>query len=63
MVKQCEIADTDGKTVYVTIKPKVGGYDELVKKCDELSSKWQEIKQLVEELEKMELPVNFYQSL
>ena len=63
MNKQCKITNTEGKTVNVTIKPKVEGYDELVKKCDELSNKWQEIKQLVEEVEKMELPVNFYQSL
>jgi flagellar capping protein FliD len=63
MDKQIKIRNNNDKVIKTIIYPKIKGYNELMQKCDELSNKWQEIKQLAEEVEKMELPIEFYQSL
>lgn len=63
MDKQIKNTNNSGKVINATIYPKVEGYDELTKKCDELSVKWGEIKQLVNEIENIKLPIEFYQAL
>lgn len=52
----------NSKASKLVIQPYVSGYEELENKCKSLISKWQEIKQLVDEIENLELPVKFRHS-
>lgn len=45
------------------IHPYIKNYDTLKQKSQELTNKWQEVQQLINEIEEMELPIEFRASL
>lgn len=45
------------------IYPYIKNYDALKQKSQELTNKWQEIQQLINEIEELELPIEFHASL
>ena len=62
MVKEHEEKEQQCEVATCTLSPKFSNYDEFKKKCEELVSKWQEIENLVAEVQNMEVSIEFYQS-
>lgn len=53
--------NSNSETAY--IRPYIKNYDALKQKTQELTNKWQEVQQLINEIEEMELPIEFRASL